>query len=412
MRIAALIAILLLGLSSLSYAETLTFRNFEREVQLIPQQDHFIVAGTGQAVRLANRLIVQASPALSRVELTQKHKAIARVTSLFTSKDSQYFAVELAADEKLTDVLKILSSQNDILLVQPDLLQLAQRTHAVTSNSSMPVADFLPSQQRDHLWQRSRGKGVKIAIIDDGFDLTHPALINAHVAFSYDTETHALTAAPLSPRDSHGTRVAGVLFAAAQSDRIQGLAPEAELIAIRQPDSWTSNTLLAFHLAVLAGADVINCSWTTPLLLQPVADAVQVLAREGRQGKGVAVVFAAGNEGRAIEYRDSEAAIPDAIVVAATDAQGQRLNNSNFGTSVDLSAFGGSVDSTAVTGGYAPFGGTSLASAIVSGMAALLIGADPSQDLPRLLQQLQALSIPKATPVASTPSKDDLNAGL
>ena len=412
MRIAGLLAILLLSLSSPLCAETLVFRNFDREIQLLPHQDHFVVAGSGQAVQVSNRLIVQTSHALIRDALAQRHKAIAQVTSLFADKHSQYFAVELAGGADLSAALKALASQPDILLVQPDLLQLKQLAHTVTPLSAAPAEDFLPLPQREQLWQHSRGKGVKIAIIDDGFDLAHPALAGVQLAFSYDTETRALTAAPLNPQDRHGTRVAGVLFAQSTDSGLRGLAPDAQLIAIRQPDSWTSNTLLAFHLAALAGADVINCSWTTPLLLQPVADAVRALAREGRHGKGIAVVFAAGNDGRVIADHDSEAAIADAIVVAATDTQGRRLASSNFGTSVDITAFGAGIDSTAVAGGYANFGGTSLAAAIVSGMAALLIGADPQQDLPTLVARLQLLNAQAALPYPTHNPTGGANAGL
>lgn len=401
MRALILIAIISLWISSPAPAATLAFQNFGQEIQLLQQQNHYVVAGSGQAVRIANRLIVQVSPALERAALAQRHNAIDQVTLLFEGNSSKYFMLALAADADLSAVLEDLAKQENILLVQPDLLQLTQRAHTLNT-AAAPAQDFLPAEQRTQLWRHSRGEGVKIAIIDDGFDLSHPALASTQLAFSFDTETRSLTAAPLHPRDWHGTAVAGVLFASDQPGRIQGLTPDAELIAIRQPDSWTSNTLLAFHLAALAGADVINCSWTTPLLLQPVADAVSVLAQEGRHGKGIAVVFAAGNDGHAIPARSSEAAIEDAIVVAAADAQGQRLPISNFGRSVDLTAFGDTVDSTAASGGYTPFGGTSLAAAIVTGTAALLIGADPDLNLPTLVSRLRDFTA-HATPTSVTP---------
>lgn len=414
MRISGLIAFLLLGLSPSLFAGGLTFSNFGRDIQLVQEQGQYRVAGTGQSVQLANRLIVQALPALKRDDLLYLHPAIRRAVLLFAGQNSQYFVVDLQAGADMQAVLQAVSQQPGIGLVQPDILQLAQRADAPAARAP---ATEVATPALVSLWQRSKGQGVKIAIIDDGFDLSHGQLDHVSLAFSYDAETRQLTAEPLARRDSHGTRMAGILFAAHDGSGLEGLAPDAQLIAIRQPDTWTSNTLLSFHLAALAGADVINCGWTTGLLLQPVADAVQELAQHGRNGKGIAVVFAAGNEGRAIAEGSSEAAIADAIVVAAGDVSGQRLPSSNFGASVDLMAFGGSIDSTAVHGGYAQLGGTSLASAIVSGLAALLIGADPERDLAELLTQLKAITPPQSpvlmpVSITSPALSGELNAGL
>src|SRR5690606_19744660 len=133
-------------------------------------------------------------------------------------------------------------------------------------------------------------------------------------------------------------------------------------------------------------------SWNTRLLLQPVANAVAELAQHGRHGKGIAVVFAAGNQGRAIAAQSTEASIDAAIVVAATDAAGHPLQHSNYGPSIDLATYGTAVESTMAQGGYGDLGGTSLAAAIVSGLAALLIGAQPDADLPTLLTRLKAIT--------------------
>lgn len=403
MRMAAQLMLVLVVLSLPVQAESLAFRNFSSQIHLLPQGDRFQVAETGEPVAVAERLLVKVSGALSRDDLARLYPAVSAVTTLFAARDFTYFSVELTPGSGLAPALAVFSAQAGVMLVQPDILQLVRRTGAP---ARQPVADLPLPAAVASLSQQNRGRGVRVAVIDDGFDLSHPALSRVKVAFSYDVASRALAAAP-QPGDTHGTRVAGVLFADPSLKGLQGLVPEAEFIAIRQPDSWTSNTLLAFQLAALEKADVINCSWNTQLLLQPVADAVQELAAHGRNGKGVAVVFAAGNEGRAIAAGSSESAIPEAIVVAATDAQGQRLGNSNFGASVDVSAYGGVIRSTAPRGRYAPFAGTSLASAIVSGTAALLLASRPEADLASLLEQLHTV-LPTQAPATG----DRLNAGL
>ena len=230
---------------------------------------------------------------------------------------------------------------------------------------------------------------MRVAIIDDGVDLTHPALRNAKTEFSYDTQNNELSAHPVAPIDSHGTQVAGIIFADQGDNNFQGVAPDAQLIAIRQPDSWTSKTLLAFHLAVLAKADIINCSWNTQFLLQPISDVVNDMAMYGRAGKGVAVIFSAGNEGVPLTQMNSEATIHLAITVGALDSKGAMLASSNYGEGVDLSVYGAGVRSTANHGTYQRFSGTSLSAAIVSGMAALLISQKPEINLQILQKKLR-----------------------
>jgi subtilisin family serine protease len=95
------------------------------------------------------------------------------------------------------------------------------------------------------------------------------------------------------------------------------------------------------------------------------------LATYGRNGKGVAVVFSAGNEGAPIAQLNTEATINSAITVGALDAHGVALASSNYGEGVDVSVFGAGVKSTTNQGGYHQFSGTSLSAAIVSGLAAL-----------------------------------------
>lgn len=211
-------------------------------------------------------------------------------------------------------------------------------------------------------------------------------------AFSYDVEMKALTSGPKYKIDIHGTKVAGIIFSAHNNMGINGIAPESELIALRQPNTWTSNTLLSFQLAKLAGASVINCSWHSQILLQPVAEVIDDLAINGRQGKGIAVVISAGNKGQLIMPNSTESAISSAIVVGANGSDYKRLTFSNYGQSVDLFTYGKGVKTTLTSGGYGVFAGTSLAAAIVSGISALLISQNPNLTLEQLIQRLQIIT--------------------
>jgi subtilisin family serine protease len=392
-------------------AVSLTFSNFSGVVHLEPvAADLYRISGTPQQVRVAPRLLLQVTPDFDH-NLLQSLSAVAAVP-LFSGARSHWLAVDVASavasevrsqvpaaatsTAHLQDLLDRAQRLPGVLLVQPDLLPLAVGGAAHPQFDAAGNGQLPPAMQQHlrQLWQHSQGEGVRIALIDDGFALDHPELVHVMPLLQYDISSQQLDARPRSGRDHHGTRVAGVLFAdhaigRDQPQDQQGLVPEAGLIAIRQPDSWTSHTLLAFQLAALAQADVINCSWTSNLLLQPVADVVQQLTQQGRHGLGTLVVFAAGNDGLLIQPGSSEAAIDAALVVGAANTLGQRLASSNYGDSLDLLAPGLAVASTDIHGGYSTFASTSLASTLVSGLAALLLSQKPHLSLSELQQQLQ-----------------------
>ena len=214
---------------------------------------------------------------------------------------------------------------------------------ALIAKDPSPYIDFLDLKL---LWEKSKGEGVKIAIIDDGFNLMHEDLQHIKTSFSFDSESGELNARPHHHKDSHGTKVAGIIFAAHNQKGIDGVAPEAQIITLRQPDTWTSNTIRSFQLAKLAGASVINCSWHSHWLAQPIKEIVDELAQHGRKGKGIAVIFAAGNEGKKILPDSIEASKESAIVVGSQSADYTRLKSSNYGETVDLEIYGARAQTT------------------------------------------------------------------
>lgn len=381
--------------SQASAIQSLHFPNFGKEVELIAGGDNYFVknpAGPGlNVIALASRLIIKTDSGFSREKIRDMDNRIRQVTELYIGKDFAYFLAELNDIDDLLPVSEKVKRNTNVLLVQPDILQL-KITTALADHVIEADVSYMAQLPIRALWQQTRGSGVKLAIIDDGIDLSHPAFAGVNVAFAYDTESRQLNARPQRRIDHHGTRVAGVIFARAGPgafSSLHGIAPDAQLIAIRQPDSWTSNTLLAFHLAQLANADIINCSWHTNFLLQPIADVVNDLAVHGRGGKGVAVIFAAGNDSKSLAGFSTEARIGSAITVGALDATGMRLASSNFGSDVDLSVYGAGIKSTANHHKYQYFSGTSLSAAIVSGVAALFLSNEPDLTLPQLVAALQ-----------------------
>jgi subtilisin family serine protease len=138
--------------------------------------------------------------------------------------------------------------------------------------------------------------------------------------------------------------------------------------------------------AVDLGARVINLSLGGPTPSQALSDAVAYA-----QQKDVVVVAAAGNSAAVAPFYP--AAYPGVVAVAASDP-GRRLYAwSDYGDWVGLAAPGCNV-APALDGGYLDFCGTSSASPIVAGLAALAISAVPSATSAEIAAALEKGSLP------------------
>lgn len=217
------------------------------------------------------------------------------------------------------------------------------------------------------------GRGVKVAVVDTGIDLTHPELRGRIVA-AKDFAARRLEKVPrgegdLFTHDLHGTAVAGAIAAASDGVGILGVAPEASLLAIKacwasapgdRRASCDSYTLaLALDFALGEGAQVINLSWSGPP--DPILEAL-VLAAIAR---GTVVVAALGSADA------FPARLPGVIAVRSLEDPESGLEEGSF------AAPGEEILSTVPGGGYDFFSGSSLAAAEVSGIAALALEKKP-----------------------------------
>lgn len=372
--------------------EAYSFINFSRQVSITPTDgDWYILSGYSTVrVKLANRLIVKVSPDMDKTKL---RKALRKadhsdhqITELYRMRNGIYYLVSFSNSVSLQRKMERIRRFPFVMLVQPDLLQ--ERNSSEIHRNSRGLFNSLKSIKVPQSWMVNQGKGVRIAIIDDGFDLEHEDLQGTNVAFVYDVDAKTLNASPKLSLDSHGTQVAGVIFARHNGIGVDGIAPQAELVALRSTHTWTSDLLLSFYLAKINKADIINCSWSSDILLEPVADVIGDLAHNGRNGKGIAVVFAAGNQGKKLEQGASEAALPEVISVGAAGPKGRHLRFSNYGPYVDLYAPGIRIRTTKRGNHYGFFSGTSAAAPIVSGLIALDMAVNPNRTLNDIEQDM------------------------
>jgi subtilisin family serine protease len=279
------------------------------------------------------------------------------------------------------------------------------------------------------------GQGASVYIIDSGIDCTHPDLapnVNVSLSVSFvPGETGCVTPGFYF---NHGTHVAGIVGAALNGYGVVGVAPAAELVAVKViPEMSESGSFGAVIQGIMYaadnGADIINMSLGTPPLprrgfvddegnvvtARDVAELVRAVSRATSYAhrKGSTIIVAAGNEAANRDHDQSvviPADLPNVLSIAATGPVGWVVNPgsdlnvpasyTNFGKSrIDFAAPGGNdiylaqnptdgcnafgqlvpcgvldfVFST-IAGGWGWAEGTSMAAPHASAVAALIVG--------------------------------------
>ncbi|KAI5450758.1 pheromone processing endoprotease [Naganishia albida] len=157
------------------------------------------------------------------------------------------------------------------------------------------------------LWGKDvNGKGVKVAIIDDGLDMHSDDLAeNFYAEGSWDFNDHTELPEPRLSDDQHGTRCAGEIAAVPNDVCGVGVAYRAQVAGLRILSAPISDADEAAALNYeYQKNEIYSCSWGPPddgksmeapenLILKAMVNGVQ----KGRGGKGSVFVFAAGNGG-------------------------------------------------------------------------------------------------------------------
>ncbi|WP_329198804.1 MULTISPECIES: type VII secretion-associated serine protease mycosin [unclassified Streptomyces] len=245
----------------------------------------------------------------------------------------------------------------------------------------------------DALWARTRGKGVRVAVIDTGVDRVNPQLGGALDTGAGKDFVDPKGGDGTNDTVGHGTRVAGLIAARPQAGTgFVGLAPEATVIPIRQNDgqgNGNAATLAqAIDHAVSKGAQVINISQDTDVPLSADSDLAKAVQR-AIEAK-VVVVASAGNDGLTGQKRKTyPAAFPGVLAVAASDRNNERAAFSQPGDFIGVAAPGVDMVSTVPGFGQCLDNGTSFSAPYVAGVAALLRAAHPDWSVQQIVWQIE-----------------------
>ncbi|MFQ6340961.1 S8 family peptidase [Bacillus sp. AF62] len=231
----------------------------------------------------------------------------------------------------------------------------------------------LQKMQIPKAWDITRGStDTVVAVVDSGVQSTHPDL-KGKVISGYDYVQNNTD--PSKDELGHGTHIAGTIAAVTDNEiGIAGIAPNVKILSVRVLDrnGYSYNDVIANGITYAAdhGAKVINLSIAMQDPSQVLEDAVNYA-----WDKGVVLVAGAGNASTSQPYYP--AAYSNVISVAATDSNDAKWDRSNYGISVDVSAPGVDIMSTVPTNWnletpYSTKSGTSMATANVSGVVALL----------------------------------------
>lgn len=221
-------------------------------------------------------------------------------------------------------------------------------------------------------WSLERGVYTTVvAVVDTGVQLSHPDLA-ARLVPGWDFVNK-----DNRPGDDngHGTSVAGIVAATSNSIGVVGMCSRCKLMPVKalaaNGTGWWSVAAKAIIWAADHKADVVNLSFGGPTGGSTLQNAINYA-----RSKGAVVVGAAGNSGLSTPFYP--AALSGVVSVAAADSRDLRFDWSNYSTSwVDLAA-PGCTWATMRGGSYGGFCGTSAATPIVSGIAALVESARPS----------------------------------
>jgi subtilisin len=337
-------------------------------------------------------LLVSACPRVAQLRVADLSRGAAMAASATApdGHDINLYEAPIVTLPLTAREIQALKAHPDVAAVEDDgwayALPTAIHTTLATSPRVMPlVFEGQPKVEDETVpvgvqaikavpaWGCSRGRGIKVAVLDTGVDADHPDLkpnIQGTVSFVPDE----------SPMDGngHGTHCAGTIGAALNGQGVVGVAPEVSMYGVKVLSNAGSGQfswiIAGINWAITNKMQIISMSLgasQAPVALEAICNAAF--------NAGVLIIAAAGNDGPPKAGRPTSVGFPgrykNVIAVSAIDASNTIASFSSRGPEVAICAPGVQVLSTQPGGGYTQLSGTSMACPHVSGAAAVIWGS-------------------------------------
>lgn len=314
-------------------------------------------ADSGEVMLYTENLFVKFKDSVSKEDcfaLIEKYGLTIK-SELSFAKNAYFVCAEEGTGLEIFHIAEQILKEKNVEYCHPELVQERRfkspphplQWHLAKTKIKGKVVDNHVSIEK--AWEITKGKGVTIAIIDDGVDINHPEF-SGRIVHPYDATEGNEDPRPKLEGDSHGTPCAGMACAAGLKNGASGTAPEANLMPIRLSSGLGSMAEAnAFVWAADHGADVISCSWgpsdgdwwkpDDPLhtrrasLPDSTRLAINYALKKGRDGLGCVILFAAGNGNEEV-MNDGYCSYEGVISVAACNDSGKRSVYSDFGKAI------------------------------------------------------------------------------
>lgn len=227
----------------------------------------------------------------------------------------------------------------------------------------------------EYVWSNTTcsGTGINVGVLDSGGDMDHPDI-------TWAGGYSATNSDPTYWEDKvgHGTHCAGIISANNNDIGVVGVAPNCNIYAV-QVGSRRLSTLdiiegIDWVIATHHDADPTNDIHVINMSFGGGGSIAEETALIEAYNEGILCVAAAGNESGAVSAPANYACV---MAVAASTSTDAFASYSNYGPEIELIAPGSYILSTYKRGGYATMSGTSMASPMVVGAAALAWSANP-----------------------------------
>lgn len=295
------------------------------------------------------------------------------------------FRTQRESNQLLNELLR----EQGVVSAQTDFIYRSMVQHNESLNRSMTKEPLQDLQQLSRiidfevLHQKVTGQGSTIAIIDSGVEVNHPDLADAQIITSNHIKDDAYKA------EIHGTAVAGIVLSQRNAIGIIGLAPQARVLALRacrqlqanvaDAECFSSSLAKALDTAIVENAQLVNFSFGTP-----GSDPLMASLLDQASEQNILLIASAGND--PLQQALSFPAIHESVISVAGKDEGRVFPSQFLAEKADILAPSEQVFTT-ITGGRHNFlNGTSMSSAIASGIVSLALQNLTSTEIRPMLE--------------------------